>query len=380
MDEVRFGLMGFGGWGSHHAAAIQKTDGARLVAITTRSDGSRERATLAYPETQVHADLNEFLARDDLDVICVALPSDFHHPAARLVLESGRHLLLEKPMALEVDQCDELIELAARQGKRLMIGHEFRLSTVWGQIKALVEQGAIGEPRFLSIELWRQPFREGIEGWRFDAARVGSWIHEGASHFFDLARWYLAEVGEPQSLYAQTSARQSGPADLHDNFTTIVNFPQGAYAVISQSTSAFEHHQTVKLTGSRGTLWGSVSAANDRTWQPTCSLKYEQNGKIEEIALDGPSGELFELREEMAMVVDVVRGRSLPAVTGHDGRWAVAMCRAAQQSLAEGQVVSLQPPPDAPPETEDLLVYTPRRRRAQRSIPIADNHGRSVSP
>lgn len=340
-DEVRFGLIGYGGWGSHHAAAIAKTRGARLVAIASRSSETCERAAANWPETAVHDDLHEFLARDDLDVIDVVLPNDFHYPVAKLVLESGRHLLLEKPMALRTEQCDELIESARSRGTMLAVGHEFRLSNLWGQVKRLIEQGAIGDPQYVLIELARRPYREGIDNWRYEPGRVGSWILEEPIHFFDLARWYLEGRGEPQSVYAAAASRQVEHPQLHDNFTAIVHFPEGAYAVVTQTLAAFEHHQVVKVAGTRGAISASWSGVIDRTWQAECRLRYARDGVVEEIKLERPSGELYELQHEMAMIVDAVKHNRPPAVTGEDGRWSVAMCLAAQRSVETGQVVPL---------------------------------------
>ena len=102
---------------------------------------------------------------------------------------------------------------------------------------------------------------------------MGSWILEEPIHFFDFARWYLASAGEPQTVYATSNSRQPGHPELRDNFSAIVNFANGAYAVVSQTLAAFEHHQTVKVTGTKGALWASWSGAMDRTLHPTFSLR-----------------------------------------------------------------------------------------------------------
>ena len=145
------------------------------------------------------------------------------------------------------------------------MGHEFRYSTLWGRVKELVDAGAIGEPQYAMIELWRNPYRLGSDGWRYDIRRVGNWILEEPIHFFDLARWYFGRCGDPVSVYARANARDPQRPELQDNFSAIVDFPGGRYAVISQTLSAFEHHQVAKLTGSKGALWASWSGAMDRT-------------------------------------------------------------------------------------------------------------------
>src|SRR5207253_10718811 len=115
----------------------------------------------------VYDDYRAMLRDEDLGVVDVVLPTDLHYEAGKAVLESGRHLLLEKPMALSLAHCDELIALAREKGRVLAIGHEFRLSSLWGRMKEMVDAGAVGEPLYLLIELWRRPYRQGSEGWRY---------------------------------------------------------------------------------------------------------------------------------------------------------------------------------------------------------------------
>ena len=155
----------------------------------------------------------------------MVVPSHLHHAVAKDVLLSGRHLLLEKPMCLDLGACDELIALARQRGKVLAVGHELRVSSLWGRVKELIDAGAIGEPLYALIELWRRPYRLGSDGWRYDVARVGDWILEEPIHFFDLARWYFAGVGEPVSVAASANGKRPDRPELHDNFTATVAFP-----------------------------------------------------------------------------------------------------------------------------------------------------------
>src|SRR5688572_19916222 len=100
MSAVRFGLIGYGAWGTHHARAIAAVPDAQLVAVAAHSEASCARARADHPSAHVYADYRDLLARHELDVVDVVLPSHLHHPVAADVLDSGRHLLLEKPMAL----------------------------------------------------------------------------------------------------------------------------------------------------------------------------------------------------------------------------------------------------------------------------------------
>ncbi len=338
-NPVRFGLIGCGAWGSHHARAIAKTSGAQLAAIAEHSEQNRATAQATHPEVAVYADYREMLRREKLEVVDIVLPTHLHFEAACAVLESGCHLLLEKPMCLQLDHCDALIALARAQRRHLAIGHEFRLSSLWGRIKEMVEEGAIGDPRYCLIELWRNPYRQGAGGWRYNIKQVGNWILEEPIHFFDLARWYFAKAGEPVSVFARASHKRDEHPELQDNFSAMIDFPNGGYAVISQTLAGYEHHQVAKLTGSRGALWASWSGAMDRTFHPAFSLKYFDGEKVQDIPLAKTTGEVYELEEELTSLTAAARGATLRCATGEDGRWAVALCLKAQESVDTGKAI-----------------------------------------
>ncbi|HWB11281.1 MAG TPA: Gfo/Idh/MocA family oxidoreductase [Pirellulales bacterium] len=338
---LRFGLIGYGAWGSHHARAISSVRGARLAAVCARSAERRQQAQADHPQARLYADYRRMLDEEQLDAVSVVLPSDLHHEVGRAVLESGRHLLLEKPMALDLAHCDELVELARARGRLLAVGHELRFSSLWGEVKKRIEAGTIGEPLYALIELWRRPYRLGSGGWRYAIGRVGSWILEEPIHFFDLARWYFAGVGEPVSVLARARGKQAGHPELHDNFSAILSFPNGGYAVVTQTLAGWEHHQTAKITGTEGALWARWSGAMDRTFEPTFGLQSLQGERVVEVPIEKKSGEVYELVDEIDGFVRAIRDGTPPACTGEDGRWSVAMCLRAEQSLAEGRPVLL---------------------------------------
>lgn len=340
-ESVRVGLVGFGAWGQHHANAIRVTEGAELVAIAARSDASVAAAREAYPDADVYGDFRQLVARDDLDFVDVVVPSHLHHDVAMAVLESGKHLLLEKPMGVSLQQCDDMIRIAKAKQRVFAVGHELRLSSMWGKAKAMIDEGFLGEPLYALVELSRNPYRLGADGWRYDIDRVGSWILEEPIHFFDLARWYLQASGDPVSIYATANSRQKDHPELHDNFSAIMHFSGGAYAVVSQTLAAFEHHQTIKVTGTKGALWASWSGAMDRTRHPTFSLRAFHGEQVETVPIDKPTGELFELEDQIARMVSTLRDGVPLHCSAEDGRWSVAMCLAAEDSVNRGVPVSL---------------------------------------
>jgi myo-inositol 2-dehydrogenase/D-chiro-inositol 1-dehydrogenase len=257
------------------------------------------------------------------------------------VLLSGRHLLLEKPMCLSVADCEELIAVARARKRVLAIGHEMRLSSLWGKVREVIVAGVLGDPLYAMIELWRNPYRLGSDGWKYDIDRVGNWILEEPIHFFDLARWYFQGTAEPVSVYARANARRADHPDLQDHFSALLNFSDGRYAVISQSLGGWEHHQVVKMSGMEGALWAAWSGAMDRTFEPTFSLRVQRGVTVQDVPIPRTAGEVFELEDQFARFLDAIQTGVAPAATGEDGCWSVRLCLKAQESVRLGAPVNL---------------------------------------
>jgi len=226
-------------------------------------------------------------------------------------------------------------EAAQQHGVHLAVGHELRLSSQWGRIKEIIDAGTIGDPQYVLVELSRKPYRLGASGWRYDQSRVGSWVLEEPIHFFDLARWYLESSGDPVELQAYANSRDPQRPTLFDNFSAMFKYPNGSYAVVSQTLAAFEHHQTVKVSGTKGALWAAWSGALDRTLEPTAFLKVFDGENLENVALTKQSGEVFELREEIAQCIEMVRTGKKPIASGLDGLWSAGLCLVAEESIRQ---------------------------------------------
>jgi len=130
-----------------------------------------------------------------------------HREIALTAMQNKKHLLLEKPVAITLDDCKAIVAGAQQHGVHLAFGHELRLSSQCGRIKEIIDAGTIGDPQNVPVELSRKTDRLRASGWRYDQSRVGSWLLEEPIHFFDLARWYFESSGDPVELHAYTNSR-----------------------------------------------------------------------------------------------------------------------------------------------------------------------------
>lgn len=337
---VRYGLIGYGAWGSHHAKAIRLAPSAQLVAVAAASRESADKAAAEHG-VDVYTDYTQLLARDDIDVVDIVVPNYVHHEIALRALAAGKHILLEKPMALAVEQCRDLIDEAAKRELTIQIGFEMRLSPLWGKVKALIDEGAIGELKTAYIHLSRFPYRNGSDGWRKDAKRVGNWILEEPVHFYDLVRWYFAGKERPVSLYALGNSRDVGTeADrLYENISTGISFSQGGYAAVNQTLAAYGHYLGGEFIGTKGVLKAAWSGISERIRDPQFRLDYFDGERSHELEVADTPGELFELEHQLARFTETIASGRKPSVGGEDGLWAVRLSLAAQESIVHKKIV-----------------------------------------
>jgi len=342
---VRFGLIGYGAWSRCHARAIQSTPGCELTAVCAATDTSRHAAA-ADTGAAVFPSLPDLLAGADVDVVDIVTPNYLHEEMACAAFAAGKHVLLEKPMATTVAACDRIIDAAKKSACLLLVGHEMRFSGMYAEMHRLVDTGALGDVRYVLIDLWRRPYRSGSQGWRLDPARVGNWTLEEPVHFFDIAHWYLERNGEPVSIFAYGNRSEpAAPADFNtcDNFTALVRYANGSYAALSQSLAAVEHHLSIRIFGSRACLRAEWHAEIDRSERPAHSLEVSENGSMRPVPVHSTPGELFELQQEIAAMVGAVRNDAPLPMQPEDGRRAVRLCLEARRSLETAQAGSLQP-------------------------------------
>ena len=117
---------------------------AELVAIASKSKSTLEKARSKYSTAKHYLDYRELRANPDVDVVAIVVPSHLHHEVASLALTAGKHVLLEKPMCLNLDLCDDLISAAQEKSRLLAIRHELRLSSLWSRVKQMIDDGFVG--------------------------------------------------------------------------------------------------------------------------------------------------------------------------------------------------------------------------------------------
>jgi UDP-N-acetyl-2-amino-2-deoxyglucuronate dehydrogenase len=332
-----FGIIGTGVIAAIHADAIASLPGARLAAIT-------DVDAAAYG-ADAEPDLGALLARSDVEVVCVCVPSGRHAEVGIRAAKAGKHLAVEKPVDVTLEAAGRLIEAARGAGVALTVISQHRFDAGLIELKRLLAEGALG--RLVLGEASTKWYR--TQAYYDSAPWRGTWAMDGGSllnqgvHYVDLLRWCMGPVAEVTAV-CSTQAHQ---IEVEDTSLAIVRFTSGAVGTILSSTAAFPGFpQRLEITGTSGTVTvedGQIvrRALADDARQEGGGAR--QDGRARAAAAADPaaldvSGHAAQLADLLAAIDE---GRE-PAVGGEAGRDALEIVRAVYESSRSGRTVVLR--------------------------------------
>lgn len=336
---VGFGMIGAGQMAHIHAVAIaeQEAGRARLVAI---AGGSRAPALAAEFDAHAEPSIEALLARADVDAVVIATPHTAHLPNVLAAAAAGKHVLLEKPMALSVDECRQMIDACAVAGAKLSLAKISRWLEAVRVGHDLVADGTAGE--LVAIHVHRLFPGYPNTGWPLDPREGGAWLDWG-SHGCDIVRWYAGR--EPSLVTARFASRRTDMPDLTGLAT--FEFPGGILANLFMSyeipgTAATERaHYTV--IGTEAVIdvhaYGGVDVLRGGTRDPVYrdDRFTDANTTWDEHAPYFRAGFAAQVRD----LVEAIEDDRSPTIDGGDGLAAVAMATGALRSWREDIVVRL---------------------------------------
>jgi predicted dehydrogenase len=251
---VRVALVGAGFIAGAHAAAAAALPDVELVAVTDRDGGAARRFAATWG-VRVAPDVADLLDADDVDAVVVCTPNDTHAELGLAAAAAGKHLLLEKPMALTSDDARAVADAFAAAGRVLLVGHTHRHADYARTVNEVIASGRLGTVRSVRIAITGGWIWGGWSAWVLDPARSGGHAFHNGVHLYDLARWWL---GSPiASVYAVGQPLTSAALAIDDYLCSTLVTESGATAVCEisrgerpRTTSLFE----IVVHGDRGTL------------------------------------------------------------------------------------------------------------------------------
>jgi UDP-N-acetyl-2-amino-2-deoxyglucuronate dehydrogenase len=248
-----FGIVGCGVIANLHAAALAKIENASLVAaMDFRVD--RVQAFSGRFPCDIEPDLDALLGRDDVDVVCVCVPSGLHAEIGIRAAAAGKHIVIEKPIDVSLAAADALIESARSAGVTMTVIAQHRFDAGVLELRSLIEAGEIGRPILgdARIKWYRSQSYYDSGDWR------GTWTYDGGGalinqgvHYTDLLRWCMGPVTEVTAV----CATQNHDIDVEDVAIALLRFSSGAVGSLEATTSAYPgFRERLEITGTKGTV------------------------------------------------------------------------------------------------------------------------------
>jgi predicted dehydrogenase len=248
-------VVGTGFGGRVHVPALRNA-GFDVVALVGRDAEKTGRRAQRLEVPQALTSLAEAMAIPGVEVVSIATPPAEHAALAIEAVEAGRHVICEKPFALDAVEARRMRDAASKAGVVALVGHEFRFAEDRATARDALASGAIGEVRLLShasfTPLLADPAAP-TPGWWFDPTRGGGWLGASGSHVVDQVRSWLGEFDEVSAALSVVSDRK-GVAD--DTFTLRFSLKSGVQGVLQQSAGSWGPPvNTTRVSGSAGSLW-----------------------------------------------------------------------------------------------------------------------------
>ena len=226
---MRVALIGSGWIQDFHARAVLATPGAELVVVANHREPSARALAERHGVPEVTTDWRSVTGRDDVDAAVIATPNALHAEQAIAFLDAGRHVLVEKPMAVSVAECDAMIEAAARGGASLMVAHNWRFRDEVIAMRDLVAAGELGT--VVKTRGYGVHAGDGPDGWFLDPSLSGGGaLVDMGVHAIDTARFVLGDP-VPERVCAAVSTRY-GSYEVDDDGIVLVGWSNGTNSVI----------------------------------------------------------------------------------------------------------------------------------------------------
>ncbi len=354
-EKIGFGIVGGGVIGPFHARAITAQPDARLVAVCDVIPGAAEKLAAEFG-AEAMTDLDAMLARDDIQIINVCVPSGLHAEIGIKAAQAGKHVICEKPIDITLDAADRLIAACDEAGVKLQVISQHRFGAGMQRLKRAIDDGALGTLVMGNAEIfwYRAQAYYDSGGWR------GTWALDGGGclmnqgvHYVDLLRWAMGPVA---TVTAKMGTLAHERIEVEDAAVAVIQYASGAIGSLIGTTDAFPGYTCkLEIVGTEGSVImedGEIKAWNLKAdvgevgaygrSKEAKKAEAAQNGKGASIGAADPAaiswgGHAFEVRD----MIDAIREGREVALPGREARHALELILAVYRSAETGRAVTM---------------------------------------
>lgn len=342
MKELNVGIVGLGWAAGAHIEAFKRVQGARVAAVCSRRKlAPDEIERQCGHSVKVYRDYSLMLADPELDVIDICTPPSLHPPQAIAAAKAGKHILLEKPMALRFEDAKAVRQAVRKSGVKACICFECRYSKHFTMSRSMIDQGLLGELHYGEVDYYHGlgPWY-GQFAWNTKKAMGGSSLLSAGCHALDILLWLMDEpVEEVMSYDTRSSSALFAPYEYPTTSVTILKFKHGKIGKVASCIDCLQpYYFHSHLVGSEGSLLdnrfhahGLKGAVKER-WS-TIETELVDSGDVK----DHPYEPQFQ-----AFVDSIRANKTMPLTDFETAFESHRVCFAADQSARKGKPVKLR--------------------------------------
>ena len=340
---IKFALVGCGRIAKRHSELLghNQIDNAELVCVC---DTQKEKAEKIAKRMGVpfYTDMHEMMKNTSIDVVVVLTESGKHAEVVLSLIQYKKHIVVEKPMALTLDDADKMISQCDEAGIKLFVIKQNRFNLPVQKLREALDQGRFGNLTLGTVRVrWsREQSYYDQDSWR------GTWMYDGgvltnqASHHIDLLEWML---GEPISVFA-ISKTSLVEIEAEDTACVLIKFANGAFGIVEATTAARPRdlEGSLSILGEKGSVVIEGFAVNKlKTWEFVESKESDKD-VIEKYSVNPPNVYGFGHKEYYDHVVKCIVNNSNQLVDGIEGRRSLELINAMYESIETGKEVLLK--------------------------------------
>ncbi|WP_027545077.1 Gfo/Idh/MocA family protein [Bradyrhizobium sp. WSM2254] len=340
---IRFGLLGCGRIAKRHSDLLggNYVEGASLVAVC---DPVRSRADAIAGKFRVPAvyDMDDFLARKDIDAVAVLTPSGLHPAHVIACAKAGKHVVVEKPMALRLQDADDMIRACDGAGVKMFVVKQNRFNVPVVKAREALDAGRFGKLILGTVRVrWcRDQAYYDQDSWRGTWAYDGGVLTNQASHHIDMLEWFFGDVVSVHARGMTALAK----IETEDTAVATLKFRNGALGIVEATTAArpTDLEGSLSILGEKGTVEISGFAVNQiRHWRFVDELPSDKN-VVEKFSVNPPNVYGFGHQAYYRHVVDCLVNQRAALVDGLEGRKSLELISALYESIETGAEVPLR--------------------------------------
>lgn len=340
---INIALIGCGRIAKRHADLLgnNQIKGAKLVAVCDIVTERADKYALQFNVPAFYS-INDLLNFSDIDAVAILTPSGLHAEHAILVAKAGKHVIVEKPMALKLEDADEMIKACDTAGVKLFVVKQNRFNVPVVKLREALQANRFGKLILGTVRVrWaRDQSYYDNDSWR------GTWKYDGgvltnqASHHVDLLEWMMGDV---ESVHARAVTALAN-IETEDTAVATIKFRNGALGIIEATTAARpkDMEGSISILGELGAVEIAGFSVNKiRTWQFLEPIQTD-NDVMEKFSVNPPSVYGFGHQAYYEHVIDCLENESSALVDGLEGRKSLELISALYESVESGREVFLR--------------------------------------